>query len=141
MSFFFSPQLCPEARSVSHFQGGRCLHRAIWASPKGAPHPPTPTPASFFNECCSLSDFPSSSAGNESTCNAEDPGSLPGSGRSTGEGRSYPLQYSSSLVSQLAKNLPTMRETWVQSLCWKDPLEEGKATHSSILAWRIPWTV
>ena len=85
--------------------------------------------------------FNGSSASNESTCNAGDPGSIPGSGRSTGEGRSYLLQCSSSLVAQLAKNLPAMRETWVQSLCWKDPLEEGKATHSSILAWRIPWTV
>ena len=43
-----------------------------------------------------------------------------------------------SLVAQLVKNLPAMRETWVRSLGWKDPLEKGKATHSSILAWRIP---
>ena len=54
----------------------------------------------------------------------------------------YPLQYSwASLVAQLVKNLPAMRETWVQSLGWEDPLEKGKATHSSILAWRIPWTI
>ena len=46
-----------------------------------------------------------------------------------------------SLVAQLVKNLPVMRETWVQSLGWEDPLEKGMATHSSILAWRIPWTV
>ena len=46
-----------------------------------------------------------------------------------------------SLVAQLVKNLPAMRETWVQSLSWEDPLEKGKATHSSILAWRVPWTV
>ena len=45
------------------------------------------------------------------------------------------------LVVQLAKNLPAMQETWVQSLGWEDPLEKGKATHSSILAWRIQWTV
>ena len=45
-----------------------------------------------------------------------------------------------SLVAQLVKNLPSVQETWVQSLGWKDPLEEGMATHSSILAWRIPWT-
>ena len=44
-------------------------------------------------------------------------------------------------MSQLVKNLPAMRETWVQSLFWEDPLEKGMATHSSILAWRIPWTV
>ena len=82
-----------------------------------------------------------SSVGKESACNAEDPGSIPGSGRSTGEGIGYPLQYSwASLVVQLVKNLPTMRETWVWSLGWEDPVKKGKATHSSILAWRIPWT-
>ena len=46
-----------------------------------------------------------------------------------------------SLVTQLVKNPPAMRETWVQSLGWQDPLEKGKATHSSVLAWRIPQTV
>ena len=46
-----------------------------------------------------------------------------------------------SLIAQLVKNLPGMRETPVQFLGWEDPLEKGKATHSSILAWRIPWTV
>ena len=52
-----------------------------------------------------------------------------------------PLQYSwASLVAQLVKNPPAMWETWVRSLGWEDPLEKGKATHSSILAWRIPWT-
>ena len=45
-----------------------------------------------------------------------------------------------SLVIQLVKNPPEMWETWVLSLCWEDPLEEDMATHSSILAWRIPWT-
>ena len=45
-----------------------------------------------------------------------------------------------SLVAQTVKNPPAMRETWVQSLGWEDPLEEGMATHSNILAWRIPWT-
>ena len=44
------------------------------------------------------------------------------------------------LVAQTVKRLPAMRETWVQSLGWEDPLEEGMTTHSSILAWRIPWT-
>ena len=46
-----------------------------------------------------------------------------------------------SLIAQLVKNLPAMWETWVQSLDWEDPLEKRKVTHSSILAWRIPWTV
>ena len=60
----------------------------------------------------------------------------------TGEGTGYPLQYSwASLVTQMVKNPPAMREVWVRSLGWEDPLEKGKATHSSILAWRIPWTV
>ena len=45
-----------------------------------------------------------------------------------------------SLIAQMVKNPPAMRETWVRSLGWEDPLEKGKATHSSILAWRIPWT-
>ena len=86
--------------------------------------------------------FPDSSAGEESTCNAEEPGSIPGSGRSAGEGIGYPLQCSwVSLVAQLVKNPPAMQETLVQSLGWEDPLEKGVATHSSILAWRIPWTV
>ena len=49
--------------------------------------------------------------------------------------------YQSSLIAQLVKNLPAMRETWVPSLGWEDPLEKGKATHSRILAWGIPWTV
>ena len=44
------------------------------------------------------------------------------------------------MVAQLVKNPPAMQETWVQSLGWEDPLEKGTATHSSILAWRIPWT-
>ena len=56
-----------------------------------------------------------------------------------GEGIGYPLQYSwAFLVAQMAQNVPAMWETWVQSLGWEDPLEEGMATHSSILAWRIP---
>ena len=79
--------------------------------------------------------FPDSSVGKESACNAGDPGSIFGLGRSAGNGIGYPRQYSwASLVAQLVKNLPAMWETWVQSLGWEDPLEKGKATHSSILA-------
>ena len=51
------------------------------------------------------------------------------------------LSVRASVVAQLVKNLPALWETWVRSLGWGDPLEKGKATHSSILAWRIPWTV
>ena len=64
---------------------------------------------------------------------------IPESGRSPGEGIGYLLQYSwASLVAQTVKNLPAVREMWVQSLSWEDILEEGMATDSSILAWRIP---
>ena len=75
--------------------------------------------------------FPGSSAGKESACNAGDPGSISGSGRSPGERIGYPLKYSWAIL---------VTQTWVPSLGWEDPLEEGMAIHSSILAWRIPWT-
>ena len=85
--------------------------------------------------------FTDSSVDKESAYNAGDPSSIPGYGRSAGDGIGYPLQYSgASLVAQLIKNPPAMRETWVQSLGWEDALEKGRATHSSILAWRIQWT-
>ena len=83
--------------------------------------------------------FPDSLVGKESTCNAGDRSSIPGSGRSPREGIGYLLQYSwASFVTQLIKNPLAMRETWIRSLGWEDPLEKGKATHSSILAWKIP---
>ena len=82
--------------------------------------------------------FPGGLDGLESTCSVGDLGSTPGLGRSPGERTVYPLQYSwTSLVVELVKTPPAMRETWVQSLGWEDPLEEGMATHSSTLAWRI----
>ena len=71
----------------------------------------------------------------EFTCSAGDLGLIPGLGSSPGEGIGYQLQYSwASLVAQMVKNLPARWETWVQSLGWEDPLEEGMATHFSILA-------
>ena len=77
-----------------------------------------------------LRGFPDSSVGKESACNGGDPSSIPGSGRSRGEGIGYPLQYSwASPVAQWVKNLPAMWETWVRSLGWEDLLEKGKATH------------
>ena len=95
-----------------------------------------------LNQQNSNEGFPGSSVGKESTCNAGDPSSIPGSGRSSGEGIGYPLQFVwASLVAQLTKNPPAMWETWVRSLGWEDLLKKGKATHSSILAWGIPWTV
>ena len=69
-----------------------------------------------------VEDFPDSSVGKESACNAGDPSSIPGLGRSTGAGIGYPLQYSwASLVAQLVKNPPAMCETWVQPLGGKTP--------------------
>ena len=59
--------------------------------------------------------------------------------------RRFPCYFPSpafvTIVAQLVKKLPAVQETWVWSLSWEDPLEKGKATHSSILAWRIPWTI
>ena len=104
----------------------------------------------------------------ESTCNAGNLGLIPGLGRSPGEGKGYLLQYSglenfmdcivhgvpknlkhqatftfriASQVAQLVKHPTTIQETWVWSPGWEDPLEKGMATHSSILVWRISWTV
>ena len=92
--------------------------------------------------CKQLMGFPDSSVGIESTCNAGDSGLNPGSGRSTGERIGYSLQYSwDSLVVPLVKNPPAKQETPVRFLGLEDPLEKRKATHSSILAQRIPCTV
>ena len=86
--------------------------------------------------------FLHSLAGKESTYTAGDPGSILGSEISPGEGISYTLQYSwGFLVTQMVKNLPAVHGTWVRSLGWDYHLENGTATHSRILAWRIPWTV
>ena len=82
--------------------------------------------------------FPGSSVGKESTCNTGDPGSIPGLGRSPGEGLGCPLQYSwASLLAQMVKNPPAMPETLVRFLGQEDPLEKGTATRSSILG--LPW--
>ena len=86
-----------------------------------------------------LNGFPGGSEHKEPVCNVGDP-CIPGSGRSPGEGNSSPLQYSwASLVAQRLKHLPPMRETRVWSLGQEDPLEKEMVTHSSILAWKIPW--
>ena len=85
--------------------------------------------------------FPDSSVGKESACNAGDPSLIPGSGRPPRGGIGYPLQYSlASLVAQLVKNPPAMRDTWIRFPGWEDLLEKGTATHSCILTWRVPWT-
>ena len=74
-----------------------------------------------------LGDLPGNPVLKTSPSSAGGSGSIPGQG--------------TNLVAQLVKNPPAMWETWVGSLGWEDPLEKGKATHSSILAWRMPWTV
>ena len=85
--------------------------------------------------------FPGSSAGKGSVCNAGDPSSIPGSGRSLAKGIGYPLQYSwASLVVQLVKNLPTMQETWVRSLGWEDPLRRAWQPAPVYLPAESPWT-
>ena len=99
------------------------------------------TGESYYQHAQIVSGFPGSSDGKESAHNARDLGSIPGLGRSPGEGISYQLQYSwAFLVAQLIKNLPATRETWVQSLGQEDPMEKGMATHSNVLAWRTLWT-
>ena len=85
--------------------------------------------------------YPGSLAGKESAWNAEEPSSIPGSGRSPGEGTGYPLQYSwASLVAQTVKNSSAMQETWVPSLGWEYLLEEGMSTHIVFLPGESPWT-
>ena len=84
--------------------------------------------------------FSGSSAGKESACNGGNPGLILGLGRSPGEGNGYPLQCSlASLVTQSVKNLPVLRETWVGSLGWEDPLEKAMATHFEFLPGESPW--
>ena len=85
--------------------------------------------------------FPDSSVGKESTCNTGDPGSIPESERSPGEGLGYPFPYSwALLVAQMVKNLPAMWETWVRSLDWEDPLEEDMQPTVVFLPGESPWT-
>ena len=82
--------------------------------------------------------FPDSSAGEESSSNARDPGLIPGLGRCAGEGIRLPTSVFLGFPRTSAGKESTC---WVRFLGWKDPLEKRKATHASILAWRIPWTV
>ena len=85
--------------------------------------------------------FPGSLAGKESACNVGDPCSIPGSGRSPGEGIDYPLQYYwASLVAQMVKNLPTIWETWVRSLGWEDPRRRAWQPTPVFLPGESPWT-
>ena len=95
-----------------------------------------------FRYCFTNMGFPESSVGKESACNAGYPGSIPGSGRFAKEGISSPLQYSwVSLSGSAAKESACNARDLGSILGCEDPLEKGTATHSSILAWRIPWTI
>ena len=126
---------------LSHKGSPKILERVAYPFSRGSSWPRNRTSISCIVDGFFIS-FPDSSVGEESACNTGDPSLIPGLGRSAGEGIGYPLQYSwASLVAQLVKNPPAMGETWVRSLNWEDPLEKGKATHCSILAWRIPGTV
>ena len=124
------------SRFTDHLSVSRitlCSEPALWSRQSG--------PGWHWDSLVTFS-FPNSSVGEESACNTGDPSLIPGLGRSAGEGIGYPLQCPwASLVAQLEKNLPAMWETWVQSPGWEDPRKKGKATHCSILAWRIPRTV
>ena len=85
--------------------------------------------------------LPGNSTGEESACNAGDPGLIPGLGRSPAEGNGYTLQCSwASLVAQLVKNPPAIQETWVRTLGWEDPLEKGTATHYIVHGVTKSWT-
>ena len=130
----------PPGSSVHGLLQARILEWVAMLPSRGSTQPRDQTCifyVSWIGRC-----IPGSSCGKESACNAGDLSLILRSGGSAGEGIGYPPQCSwASLVSQLVKNLPAMRETWVWSLGWEDPLEKGTATHSSILAWRIPWTV
>ena len=111
------------------------------------PSPISPIISKYYAICfyLSISNWVTdimSSADKESVCNAGNTSLIPRLfwcwGSIPGEGKGYSLQCSwASLVAQWEKNLPAMQETWVRSLNWEDPLEEGLATHSSILVWRI----
>ena len=95
----------------------------------------------YSHYICQLVASEDQSTGKESACNAGDPSLIPRWGRSPGEGIGHTPPYSgASLVAQMVKNLLSLGETWVRSLGWEDPLEKGMVTHTSILAWRIPWT-
>ena len=123
-----SPKSVHRYHCPHHLSKDSCVEKIPWRRDR------LPTPL-FLG-------FPGGSAGKESACKAGDPNLISGPGRSPAEGVGYPLQYSfASLVAQLVKNLPAMWEPWVLFLGWQDPLDQGKATQSSILDWRIPCTV
>ena len=91
-----------------------------------------------YNRSTMVVGFPDSSVGKEPTCNAGDSGTIPGSGRSRGEGIDYPFQCSwASLVAQLVKNLPAMQETPVQFLGWEDLLERGYTVYTVLIIYCI----
>ena len=138
----FSPCQCSQSGWAVSLSGGIGLSWAGRRKPKHWSKTRNRTRTHYFllrKLVNLLVGFPGMSAGKESSCNTGDHGLIPGSGRSAGEGIGYPLQYSwASLVVMTVKNPPAMRKTWIRSLGWENILEEGRATHSSSLASRIP---
>ena len=139
-------------RSHIPFPSGNILHNYSIKSHQetdiGIIHRPYSDFTSFYTDsfacvCTYTWGFPRSSVGKEPAWNTGDLGWIPGSGRSPGEGNGNPLQDScldlASPVAQTVKNLPTKWETWVRSLDREDPLEKEMATHSRILASRVPY--
>ena len=127
-------QLCLVCYSFFVFYCSRRYLSRWKHSSKGSQVPAYQNRMLFFCVRKGKTGFPGSLAGKESTYNAGDSNSISGSGSSPGEGIDYPLQYSwAFLVAQMVKNPSTMWKTSVWSLGWEDPLEEGMATHYSIL--------
>ena len=118
---------------------GSSISSVLKSLSKTPPHSPYHS-LGYLSAIMHLQGFPDSSVGKESICNAGDPGSIPGSICWRRDRLPTPV-FLGFRVSQLVKNLPALQETWAQSLGWEDPLEKEKATHSNVLAWRIPWTV
>ena len=127
-------RMCPAVSATEETFHGPLL------SGQGVENSPSPLGGTLptHSQINKLKRYTGSSAGKEPTCNAGDPGLIPRSGRSPGEGIGHQLQCSwASMVVQTVKNLPAMRETWVRSLGWEDSLKEDMAADSSILAWTI----
>ena len=157
----------PPGSFVHGILQSRTLERVAMPSSRGSSWPRDQTYICYISSIgrwVLYKGFPRGSAGKEATYNAGVLGSIPRLGRSPGEGKGYAIQYyglENSMdciihgvaksqrwlsdfglpLAQLVKKPPAMWETWVWSLGWEDPLEKGKATQSSILAWRVPWTV
>ena len=127
---FLDPRALKSVESEVEGTGIKSSTRVVSSNSEGRDFPCGPVVETLHSQCLWprfhpwSGNFPGGSAGKGSACNAGDPRSIPGSGRSSGDGIGYPLQLSwASLVAQLVKDLPAMQDTWVRSLGWEDPLE------------------